>query len=113
MDTCTTFSVPTRHCPSEERLIRLALATVDGADQLAFDLEGRILVVVHSDGLEDQVLGHLEPLGLGARQTEGRRVDAPDVGAPDPDAKTAEAHVLWLLLGINAAMFLVEVVLGY
>lgn len=36
--TRATFDVPKMDCPSEERMVRLALADVDGVDSLEFDL---------------------------------------------------------------------------
>ena len=61
----STFSVPKMDCPSEERLIRLALEPEADVHALDFDLAGRSLVV-HHDGTPEAVLARLEPLGFGA-----------------------------------------------
>ena len=104
----STFSVPKMDCPSEERLIRLALSPVEGVQALRFDLADRTLEVIHATSPE-LVLTQLEPLGLGA--TLVGTVD--DAGT---DAKTTdvagESRVLRQLLLINAVMFVVEVGLG-
>lgn len=108
----TTLSIPKMDCPSEERLIRLALAPLDGVGQLDFDLEGRRLDVVHADGLADVVLGRLEPLGLGATLVESQSADELDLATATPAESADEARILWLLLGINGGMFGVELALG-
>ncbi len=99
-------------CPSEERLIRLALDSLDGIGQLEFDLESRRLHVVHTDGLAETVLGRLEPLRFGAEVVASRPAE-PTTCAAAPATDTAgEARVLWQLLAINAAMFVLELGLG-
>ena len=61
----TMFDVPKMDCPSEERVIRLAL---DGASvsRLEFDLSARSLVVWHEEPAP-AIAARLEPLGYGAR----------------------------------------------
>jgi hypothetical protein len=50
-------------CPSEENLIRMALADASGVGALAFDLKARELTVAH-EGEPDAVLARLVPLNL-------------------------------------------------
>jgi Co/Zn/Cd efflux system component len=105
----STFAIPGMDCPSEERLVRMALDPLSEVRELEFDLEGRKLRVWHS-GDAEAVLARLEPLGFGARLDSTETVDAP---APGPVIDAAgEARVLRQLLAINAAMFVVEIVLG-
>ncbi|MCA9572318.1 MAG: cation transporter [Myxococcales bacterium] len=92
-------------CPSEERLIRMALAPVEGIGGMRFDLGARTVTIEHQ-GPVAEVLAHLEPLGLGARLEEG------DVGEPVPDDSGDETVVLQQVLVINAAMFVVELGAG-
>lgn len=61
----STFSIPKMDCPSEENLIRLALAKESDIDSLIFDLGKRELHVVHR-GVPNPVLQRLESLKLGA-----------------------------------------------
>ena len=110
--TRTTLSIPKMDCPSEERLIRLALAPLEGVTQLDFDLESRQLAVVHADGLADRVLGRLEPLGLGASWVESRPASELDIAGTTPAETAEQARTLWVLLGINGGMFVVELALG-
>ncbi|GAO04378.1 cation transporter [Anaeromyxobacter sp. PSR-1] len=119
--TRTVFAVPRMDCPSEERMIRLALDGAAGIDELRFDLQARTLTVLHA-GDPAPLLARLRPLGLGARlassaassaaspAAHGAEVPGAAVAAPDPGA---EARTLRLLLAVNAAMFLVEGVVGW
>ena len=43
----STFDVPTMDCPSEERMIRMALDKVEGVQSLSFDLQVRKLTATH------------------------------------------------------------------
>ncbi|XXQ52976.1 cation transporter [Xenophilus aerolatus] len=107
----TRFSVPKMDCPSEENLIRMAFADASEINSLGFDLKARELTVVHT-GSSEQVLARLVPLNLGARvleTTKGARVEA---FTQDVEGDAAEARTLKLLLGINGAMFLLELVVG-
>jgi Co/Zn/Cd efflux system component len=105
----STFAVPGMDCPSEERLIRMALDGAGVAD-LRFDLAARRLVVVHGGGADD-VLARLAPLGLGAQLVESAEA-APLEPAPDRGRDALETRTLWILLAINASMFAVEIVAG-
>jgi len=103
----STFSVPKMDCPSEENLIRLALCDMPELS-LSFDLKQRQVTVLHRVPVND-VLARLAPLGLGAtlRDSEAAHHEA----LPEAD-NAVESRVLWTLLGINAAMFVFEAVLG-
>lgn len=104
----TRIAIPRMDCPSEERLVRMALDGLDGVVELRFDLQERMLAVTHR-GEPGPVVAKLEPLGLGARV-----VDSGEAGAAPaaPEARD-EAGTLRLLLGINATLFLVEIVAGW
>jgi Co/Zn/Cd efflux system component len=105
----TVLAVPRMDCPSEERMIRMALDGVEGVRDLRFDLQARTVTIVHA-GEHEPLLAKLEPLGLGARFSETEEAGAGEVAAAD-DA--SEARTLRLLLAINAAMFVVELVAGW
>lgn len=89
-------------------MIRMALQGVD-AQSLAFDLSGRRLTAVHRAPAQE-LLARLTPLGLGAEiaSSEAARMD----DEIDPPDDAAEARVLWILLAINAAMFVLEMGVG-
>lgn len=105
----TLLAIPKMDCPSEERLIRMALDGLDGVEKLRFDLQGRTLSVTHR-GEPGPVLAKLEPLGLGARVEESAEVDPAEAASPEVGD---EAGTLRILLGINAVLFLVEIVAGW
>jgi cation diffusion facilitator family transporter len=96
-------------CPAEEQMIRLRLGEVP-TRFMDFDIPGRTLVVGHACDAQE-VLDRLVPLGYGAELQESHPLLASDV-PPVPDA-VAERKVLWILLGINALMFLVELFAGW
>lgn len=101
-------------CPSEEKLIRMALNGNSAVKSLSFDLAKREMTVVH-DGDSAPVLRLLEPLNFGAKVvrsenhafTEGDSDDFEATGAP------GEARVLQIMLAINAIMFVVEITFGW
>lgn len=103
------FRIPGMDCPSEEQLIRLRLADVP-TRFMVFDIPGRTLDVGHA-GDVNQVTERLVTLGFGAALMESQPL-SDDTVIPPTDA-AAEARVLWLLLGINALMFVVEMVAGF
>lgn len=104
------FRIPGMDCPSEEQMIRLCLADAT-VTAMAFNLPGRTLVIDHT-GDAAELLQRLEPLGYGAELQESKLLKAGDsVMAPTDDA--AEARVLWILLGLNAMMFVVEIIAGW
>lgn len=102
------FVVAAMDCPAEERLVRMALDGLPGIAGLAFDLEQRELRVFHH-GPVDDIVARLEPLGLGSRLVETGPRAAP-AGLPQA---ADEAHVLRLLLALNAAMFAIELGTGW
>ena len=111
----TTFEIPRMDCPSEEQLVRMALGDIPGVHALSFDLPGRRLAVLH-EGTAEAVAARLEPLGLGARLAESGAAPEGAGGAtlaPSHVHDAAHERTLWLLLGINAAMFLIELVSGW
>ena len=104
------FAIPGMDCPSEEQMIRMALAEGPAIARLDFDLAGRELSVCHGDTAE-AVLARLSPLGFGARLVETRPATAADLAQPAQAAP--EARTLKLLLAINALMFGVEILAGW
>ncbi len=105
----STFSVPKMDCPSEERLIRMAVEALDEVQRLEFDVDERTVRVTHS-GDAAPILERMGPLGLGAR-LDGTEVAPSGATTPEPDF-AAERRVLRLVLAINATMFVGELVLG-
>jgi Co/Zn/Cd efflux system component len=106
------FSVPKMDCPSEERLIRMALEPLQLVDALTFDLPARRVSIIHR-GDTDAVLGALEPLKFGAALLESEELEHPvEPSAVATLSDASEAKVLKQILWINALMFVVEGVFG-
>jgi copper chaperone CopZ len=108
----TRFSVPKMDCPSEENLIRMALSDAAAAVvTLDFDLKGRVLTVQHGESPQ-ALLARLTPLKLGAQVLDSAQSDDAQAVAPDAQGDAAEARTLKLLLAINGAMFVFEMIVG-
>lgn len=107
------FKIPRMDCPSEERTIRLALEGLKFVHVLSFDLPARRLTIWHESGVAATIAERLYPLGLGAQLVETRTDVRPDSPATRQETEATEARTLWLLLGINAVMFVVELVVGW
>lgn len=107
------YTIPKMDCPSEERMIRLALNGEDQVQALSFDLQARRLEVIH-DGEATPITNKLTPLGLGATLQATRPADAATltVAANSAPDTAQEASTLRILLVINAIMFVVEMTAG-
>ena len=107
------YAVPKMDCPSEERMIRLALNGFEEIRALSFDLSNRRLKVVH-DGEAEPITAKLATLGLGASLQETVIADPETIKAAESSAVSAtqESGTLRVLLGINAIMFVVEMTAG-
>ena len=110
----STFQVPQMDCPSEERLIRLALEGISTTIGLQFDIPNRLVKVFHDDNL-DEITNKLHSLNLGASlesTSESCSKEAAKARKIAQSSKANETSTLrWLLL-INGLMFLVEVIAG-
>lgn len=104
------FRIPGMDCPAEEQMIRLRLADIP-VTSLEFDLPGRHLVVCHS-GDASTILKRLVPLGYGAELVESRSIPPSEI-AVATESEANEARTLWVLLTINAVMFVIEMVAGW
>jgi cation transport ATPase len=107
------YAVPKMDCPSEERMIRLALNGFDEIRALSFDLSNRRLEVVH-DGAAQPITTKLSTLDLGASLQETVAADPETIRAAENSTASAaqESGTLRLLLSINAVMFVVEMTAG-
>ncbi|KKN92116.1 hypothetical protein LCGC14_0211740 [marine sediment metagenome] len=110
----SSFSVPKMDCPSEERMIRLALNGFPELKSLSFDLSSRQVRAFHN-GPVDQIATKLESLGLGATLlgTQPASQEAASANSVSEELTASkEAGTLKILLVINAAMFVIELGAG-
>ena len=95
-------------CPTEERMVRMALEPHANIRGLEFDLVGRKLTVLHTEG-HDAIHRALDTLALGTTFVSTEMTDAA------PTATTAaadESSVLKQVLVINFVLFLIELGAG-
>lgn len=109
------FSIPKMDCPSEERMIRMALDDLGSGIALEFDTPHRKLKVFYDNNLET-IQSRIESLGLGATldstQNIGRSEFSQAVASADA-VNQKEAGILKWLLAINGIMFCIEMVVGW
>lgn len=110
----TVFEISKMDCPSEERMIRMALEGVESIKKLSFDLTSRRMSAVHL-GSDASIMERLTPLNLGARVSESRELleieEALELS--DKTQSADESRILKILLGINGTMFVIEIVVGW
>lgn len=102
------FSVPKLDCPCEENLIRMKLDSLDSIVSLDFDLPGRTLSVTHTGDVRPVEI-RLETLGLGVQLLETIQHER----ETSTDESRRQRKVLWTVLVINLAFFLLEVSTGF
>jgi Co/Zn/Cd efflux system component len=104
----TVFLITRMDCPSEENIIRMKLDGVEGIQSLEFDLDNRKLAVFHSGNFEAIKL-LIDSLNFNS-SILSREVIA---GAPkSKDDTQVQAELLWKVLWINSAFFVIEASTG-
>ena len=102
----TIFEISKMDCPSEENLIRMKLDGISSIENLDFDIPNRKLTVFHSKEI-DQIEKSILELNLGGKKISTEHTDQRDFGE-----KTNQKKLLWTVLGINFAFFLIEMTTG-
>ncbi len=103
----TTFHIPQMDCPSEENLIKLKLDGVPEIKHLKFDLQNRQLTVFH-DGQLELIDRLLSELNLGSKKLATEQTESVDFAEENNQRK-----LLWMVLGINFAFFIIEMTTGF
>lgn len=104
----TTFKIAKMDCAAEEQLVRMKLDGVRAVCSLRFDLRERTLEVVHT-GEDADIHRLLDSLRLGAAIVVSEEAGEPPAGR-EP---YRESRMLWQVLAINAAFFVVEIIAGF
>ncbi len=104
----TEYSVSKMDCPTEETLIRLKLEGLAMIKSLVFDIENRKLTVFHTEE-NPEIEKLLKDLNLGAERRETV------VAQPDEikDNVSVQSKLLWTVLIINFALFIIEITTGF
>jgi Co/Zn/Cd efflux system component len=95
-------------CPSEENMIRMKLEGLQTIKKLDFDIENRNLTVYHSEE-DKEILSRLESLNFGTILTETSSVEANEIALEDSNV---QSKLLWSVLIINFAFFMIEMTTG-
>lgn len=103
----TEFNISKMDCPSEENLIRMKLSAFP-ITQLEFDLEKRNLTVYHENEI-GPIEKALAELDLGSIKLNTSETDYTDVQEDTHKQRT----LLWSVLIINFAFFVIEMLTGF
>jgi len=102
----TTFEISKMDCPSEENLIKMKLDGISSIANLDFDIPNRKLIVFHN-GEIDQIERSITELNLGGKKTSSEHTEQTDF-----IENTNQKKLLWTVLGINFAFFIIEMTTG-
>ncbi|MBZ4675951.1 MAG: cation transporter [Anaerophaga sp.] len=101
------FTVSKMDCPSEESLIRMKMEGVSGIKNLVFDIENRKLTIFHAEE-NPEIEKRLKELNLGAEHKDTIDVQEDEF----IDNASAQSKLLWMVLIINFAFFIIEITTG-
>jgi Co/Zn/Cd efflux system component len=102
------YHISKMDCPSEENMIRMKLEGLQTIKKLDFDIENRNLTVYHSEE-DKEILSRLESLNFSAILTETGSIDDIEFEVED---STVQSKLLWSVLIINFAFFIIEMTTG-
>lgn len=102
------YHISKMDCPSEENMIRMKLDGLQAIKKLDFDIENRNLTVYHSEE-DKEILSRLESLNFGAKLTGTGSIDDIEFEVED---STVQSKLLWSVLIINFAFFIIEMTTG-
>ncbi len=94
-------------CPSEENMIRMKLQETDAILKLEFDLKERTVSVFHT-GDPSVIETAVAELNLGSSLIESTEADA----MPQSEDDRQQRKILWIVLVINFAFFVIEMTTG-
>ena len=100
------FEITKMDCPSEENLIRMKLGGISSIVKLDFDIPNRKLIVYHSEKINEIETSILE-LNLGGKILSSEETDVVEF-----EEETNQKKLLWSVLGINFAFFIIEMTTG-
>lgn len=102
----TIFEITKMDCLSEENLIRMKLDGISSIANLDFDIPNRKLTVFHS-GEIDQIEKSVIELNLG-----GKKISTEQTEKTEFKENANQKKVLWFVLTINFAFFVIEMTTG-
>lgn len=102
----TIFEITKMDCPSEENLIRMKLIEITSIVNLEFDIPNRKLIVFH-EGETEKIEQSIFELNLG-----GKKISTEESTQTNFTENTNQRKLLWIVLSINFAFFLIEITTG-
>ncbi len=102
----STFEITKMDCPSEENLIRLKLQDISAIQDLDFDISNRKLTVYHLHGIKE-IEASLSELKLGDKLLSTESTDY-----LKQEENNNQKKLLWAVLAINFAFFIIEMTTG-
>ena len=103
----TIFKISEMDCPSEENLIRLKLNDISEIKNMDFDIPNRILTIYHFTDF-DKIENVLAELKFGEKHLETTTIENIEF-----EEETKQYQLLWTVLIINFAFFLIESTTGF
>lgn len=101
------FHISKMDCPSEEQLIRMKLSEISEVKKLDFSLNERKLIIYHSGNLKSIKIA-ISELNLGDELKNSITVDNVEFSN-----EKSQRKVLWTVLIINGAFFVIEFLMGF
>ena len=102
----TVFKISKMDCPSEENLIKMKLSDIDGIKQLDFNLEERILTLYHNADV-NIISNSIKELKLNESL-----ISSEDTDTIITESTRSQSKLLWTVLIINFAFFIIEMSTG-
>ncbi len=102
----STFHIKKMDCPSEENLIRMNLEGISSIKNLKFDIPNRKLSVFHN-GQIDLISKSIDQLNLSSQLLTTEQAEQTEFAE-----NTNQKKLLWTVLAINFAFFLIEMTTG-
>lgn len=102
----TIFEISKMDCPSEENLIRMKLDGISNIVNLDFDIPNRKLIVFHIGEIY-QIEKSVNELNLG-----GKKISTEETNQIEFKENANQKKLLWSVLAINFAFFIIEMTTG-
>jgi Co/Zn/Cd efflux system component len=100
------FEISKMDCPSEENLIRMQLDGISSIAKLNFDIPNRKLTVFHTGEIE-KIEQSILDLNLG-----GKKISSEKSAQTHFEEDKSQKKLLWSVLAINFAFFIIEMSTG-
>jgi Co/Zn/Cd efflux system component len=102
----SSYHVERLDCPSEEQMIRLKMEGLESVLCVSANIQQRIVSIIHRGDVE-VITKSLSGLGLGSRLESSEKIESNTA-----EERVTQKKILWWVLGINAAFFVIEMSFG-